>query len=241
MADHQPTSVPSSKPSGEPTSVPSARLVSDVSGPPSSSPSSSSLTVPSAEPSKAAVAVVNSLRFTYVGSFVVGHGPAASSGVRAFSCVEACAFLFGGSASQYRGSTEAPDISGNCFYDVWAGASGASGVIDADRLASCVAYDSRVGCRSAFVSDHGVARENFCYRHSDEGAAVPRWAWIALAVGASALLVLLTAVFAHSYCPNWLLRRRAPLDLAVMKPGHDAEGAQDVSELQVTFESAWFV
>lgn len=183
--------------------------------------------------------VVNSLRFTYAGSFIVAHGPAASSGPRAFSCVEACAVLFGGAAAQYRGSTEAPEITGSCFYDVWAGTDGPGGVIDADRLASCVSYNSRAGCRSAFVSDHGVARENFCYRQSDESAAVPRWAWIAVAVGASALLALLAAVYVHFYCPKWLLRRRAPLELAAMK--HVSEGAQDASEVQVSFEAAWFV
>ena len=103
-----------------------------------------------------------------VGSFRVSDGPPWAESV-AVSCVAACAQLFGGAAADYDCSTVEGEVNNRAFVDGWGDAQFCQGegvaedfVLPGEGLPyNCGAQ----GCSySAFVSDHGCAGVNYCFR-----------------------------------------------------------------------------
>lgn len=96
------------------------------------------------------------LSFVNVGTYYVGTGNSINQPT--LTCQETCAQLFGGSASQYRGSTSSGYITRTCNL-----ASYRSGcVVEVDTYKYCTIYSNGIGCKSAYVNDVCFMM-NYCF------------------------------------------------------------------------------
>lgn len=106
-----------------------------------------------------------------IGSFAVASGPRWWSNPETYSCVEACALLFGGTNQgntyTYHCSTSSTTLDYTAWTDSWGG-DGCQVHSETYKLNSY--YDcGSVGCSvSAYVSDHSCWQTNYCFR--EEGA-----------------------------------------------------------------------
>ena len=97
---------------------------------------------------------------TFVDSYTVQSGPIWSSSPSTYSCVEACAFLFGGDAGSYQCSTE-PDVINNLSYHSVYGVSGCA--TEPDTYKNGTFYNFS-GASSAFVEDNCTSGTlNYCF------------------------------------------------------------------------------
>ncbi len=105
----------------------------------------------------------------FVGSFAVNEGPPWAD-ASSTSCVAACASLFGGNAADYGCSTLQGALNHRAHMDGWGDGvtycSGGDAPEDFVKPAQGAAYDcgSRGCSYSAYVSDHGCAETNYCWR-----------------------------------------------------------------------------
>ncbi len=105
-----------------------------------------------------------------IGSFRVDQGPNWSDpDVASVSCVQACAQLFGGQPAEYGCSTVDGQLNRRAFLDGWGDDQYCRGEGRPDDFvmpAGGGPYDcGQAGCSySAYVSDHGCAAVNYCWR-----------------------------------------------------------------------------
>jgi hypothetical protein len=127
--------------------------------------------------------VISASAQSLVGSYQVGNGPDWHTSPPTYSCVEACALLFGGSPGSYACSTVSTSINHMAFESVLS--RGACSTF-ADTYKLGTTYSS-VGDVSAYVDDNCYSGQtNYCFT---PGAPAPALSGIGL-VG---LAVLLTA------------------------------------------------
>ena len=104
----------------------------------------------------------------YVGQFRVMDGPAWGGNPLCYTCLEACAFLFGGKDVDYQCSTtnNANAIDRKAWVDGWGDSSHCQGNPVDDTYKKAVNYDCGQGsCSfSAYVMDHGCASVNYCFK-----------------------------------------------------------------------------
>lgn len=101
-----------------------------------------------------------------VGSFRVNEGPDWQTNPLVVNCVEACAQIFGGSASSYQCSTIPGSINRLAFLDGWGDEQYCDNpTADTFKLGG-PGYDcGSTSCSfSAYVSDHGCSKVNYCFR-----------------------------------------------------------------------------
>ena len=112
-----------------------------------------------------------------VGSFIVSQGPEyAVAGQVSYSCVEACAMIFGGSAAEYGCSTVDGELNHRAHADGWDDQQFCldGDIADDFKAPIDAAYDcGSTGCSySAYVSDHSCQGVNYCWRGAAaEGSA----------------------------------------------------------------------
>ncbi len=112
--------------------------------------------------------VYSSIQFA--GSFLISDGPNWSDPETVvYSCLDACALLFGGEAGQYQCSTVEGEINNRAFVDGYGDEQfcQGEGVAEDFRLPEeGGVYDcGENGCSySAYVSDHGCDAVNYCWR-----------------------------------------------------------------------------
>jgi len=92
-------------------------------------------------------------------SYEVSSGPSWESDPPTYSCVAACALLFGGSESDYQGSVESNMITTTCSISVYG-----EGCDSKDNSDSrCDTYNAD-GCASAYVNDECQGKTNYCFK-----------------------------------------------------------------------------
>ena len=137
-----------------------------------------------------------------VGSYLVGDGPDSGTNPPTYNCVEACALLFGGSASSYSCSTIDSTINHQAFVDGWDDYQFCTTPVSETFKKNTTYTCGKTACAySAYVKDHinsgcEVSR-NFCFPYRSTAAA-PALSPIPLA-GLGVLLIGSGA---------WLTRRR---------------------------------
>lgn len=101
---------------------------------------------------------------TLVGSFAVDDGPVWTTNPPTYSCLEACAQVFGGVAGDYSCSTSSTAIDHQAFADGWGDNQYCSTPV-AETFKVNTSYDcGSTGCSySAYVSDHSCGAVNYCY------------------------------------------------------------------------------
>ena len=101
-----------------------------------------------------------------VGSFTVSDGPDWGTNPPTYSCLEACAEVFGGAAGDYSCSTSDSSIDHQAFVDGWGDSQYCSTPV-AETFKLNDPYDcGSTGCSySAYVNDHGAcgSSTNYCY------------------------------------------------------------------------------
>ena len=107
------------------------------------------------------------------GSFAVSDGPPWASDPPTYSCVEACAEVFGGTSDDWQCSTRADAANGMAYVDGWGDASSCDEPV-ADDYKLGATYDcGEVGCSySAYISDHACASRNYCWSDDSSLACV---------------------------------------------------------------------
>ena len=105
---------------------------------------------------------------TVVGEYMVNDGPDwRQPGLQVYSCIDACALLFGGSAGEYQCSTDPSVLNGRAFVDGFGDDQfcGGNGVADDFSRPVGGLYNCGVpGCAySAFVSDNDCFLTNYCW------------------------------------------------------------------------------
>ncbi len=97
-----------------------------------------------------------------VGSFKVSDGPPWGENPPTYTCLEACALIFGGSASSYQCSTAVGNINNQAWLDGW----GMACHVAAEDYKKNNPYDcGSGGCsESAYVMDHGCSQTNYCWK-----------------------------------------------------------------------------
>ncbi|MGA9574279.1 MAG: hypothetical protein WBS20_10075, partial [Lysobacterales bacterium] len=99
-----------------------------------------------------------------VGSFQVSDGPDWTTNPPTYSCLEACAEVFGGAAGDYSCSTSAQSIDYMAFADGWGDTQYCSNPVSEDFKLNTLYDCGTTGCSySAYVSDHGCDAVNYCY------------------------------------------------------------------------------
>lgn len=99
-----------------------------------------------------------------VGSFDVGDGPDWPSNPPTYSCVEACAQVFGGSGSDFSCSTSAQEIDNQAYVSGWGDGQYCSSPVSEDYKLNDFYNCGSEGCAySAYVSDHCSGSINYCY------------------------------------------------------------------------------
>ena len=100
-----------------------------------------------------------------IGSFFINDGPPWGNNPPVYNCLEACALLFGGLATDYQCSTSGAVIDNQSYVDGWGDAQYCTSPV-AEDFSLGVNYDcGGMGCSySAYVTDHACQSENFCYR-----------------------------------------------------------------------------
>jgi hypothetical protein len=103
-----------------------------------------------------------------IGSFQVNQGPAWETNPPSYSCVEACALVFGGAPAQYHCSTVNGVLNNRAWVDGWGDTTYCNGQTVAEDFERPVGgnYDCGAGsCSfSAYVSDHACSAVNYCWR-----------------------------------------------------------------------------
>jgi cysteine-rich repeat protein len=102
-----------------------------------------------------------------VGSYVVNDGPAYEQNPPVYSCLDACALLFGGAGADYSCSTNAETIDHMAWGDVWGdpGTYCSDFPIASESFVVGTNYDCQEpGCSfSAYVADHFCMNVNYCF------------------------------------------------------------------------------
>jgi hypothetical protein len=109
-----------------------------------------------------------------IGSFNVGDGPIWTSNPPTYSCLDACAMLFGGSAENYFCSTSAESIDNQAYVDGWGDTQYCDSPVAEDfKLNDFYDCGSTSCAFSAYVEDHGACETsvNYCYASGVEAAA----------------------------------------------------------------------
>ena len=106
-----------------------------------------------------------------VGSFNINSGPAYAGNPASYTCTEACALIYGGTANQYGCSTVAGTMNNLAWVDGWGDSSHCPGGVPvADTYEKPVNGNyncGSTGCSySAYVSDHGCTGPNYCWKTS---------------------------------------------------------------------------
>ncbi len=119
--------------------------------------------------------IFDAFQRAWVGEFRVGDGPdVREAGLVSYSCVEACALVFGGDAAQYGCSTQRDAYDGRAYADGWADEQycGADTVAEGFALPRGGLYAcGQPGCSySAYVADHGCDAINHCWTAFEQGA-----------------------------------------------------------------------
>ena len=104
-----------------------------------------------------------------IGSFNINSGPAYAGNPQTYTCTEACAAIFGGTAQQYGCSTVNGTLNHLAWEDGWGDTShcpGGTPVADTYEKPAGGNYNcGSVGCSySAYVSDHGCTGPNYCWK-----------------------------------------------------------------------------
>ena len=99
----------------------------------------------------------------YVGEYMVDDGDTWGNNPPVYSCVEACALLFGGVGADYACSTQYAVIDNQANTSTW-GVPGCG--IVAEDMSVGVTYDcGAVGCStSAYVTDNCLTTTNYCFQ-----------------------------------------------------------------------------
>jgi hypothetical protein len=100
-----------------------------------------------------------------VGSFVISAGPPwSAAGTKAMSCLDTCARLNGGVASDYQCSSVAGAVDGKSFVDGWGDSQYCATAVPEGFKKGGSTNCGSVGCYySAYVADHGCASTNYCW------------------------------------------------------------------------------
>jgi hypothetical protein len=98
-----------------------------------------------------------------VGSFHLNDGPSFSDDPPTYTCLEACALVFGGDAASYQCSTLEDSIDNLAWVDTYAEPAPFCETIAAEDYKVDSVYDSS-GDVSAYVSDHGCDNLNYCWQ-----------------------------------------------------------------------------
>lgn len=96
-----------------------------------------------------------------IGSYLVTDGPFWGDNPPTYSCVEACAEVFGGASASYACSTSDSVIDNQAHVSVW-GASGCPVVAEDSKLGTDYNCGSEGCSYSAYVYDN-CASANYCY------------------------------------------------------------------------------
>jgi hypothetical protein len=99
-----------------------------------------------------------------VGRFQINDGPSWTSDPPTYSCVEACALLFGGLATSYECGTDIGGADNMAFLDGWADETYCT-TPKSETYKKNTHYDcGAVGCSySVYVTDHDCGSYNYCY------------------------------------------------------------------------------
>jgi|SRR5579871_4972612 len=101
-----------------------------------------------------------------VGSFTPSQGPPWANNPPTYTCQEACALVFGGTANQYSCSTSNNAIDHMAFVDGWGDQTHCS----ANPVSESYKLNTNYNCGamscafSAYVMDHGCMTPNYCYK-----------------------------------------------------------------------------
>ena len=98
-----------------------------------------------------------------VDSFLVHDGPPYSTAPPTYSCIEACAFIFGGDASSYECSTNPDEINNMAYHSIY-GVGGCATVSDTYKNGSAYTFS---GASSAYVTDNctDATKPNYCFAY----------------------------------------------------------------------------
>jgi hypothetical protein len=104
-----------------------------------------------------------------VGQYNVSDGPAWGGGPPAYTCLQACALVFGGNAADYACSTQAGVIDHKAWEDGWGDSSHCAGqnnpVAENYSLGGNNYNCGAQSCSfSAYVNDHGACGSNYCWK-----------------------------------------------------------------------------
>ena len=97
---------------------------------------------------------------TLVGSYSVNDGPSWGSGPATYSCLEACAEVFGGASEDYSCSTNPFSIDNQAYYDGYGVGTPYCRIRGEDDKVGETYVD---GSWSAYVSDHSCTEVNYCF------------------------------------------------------------------------------
>ena len=106
-----------------------------------------------------------------VGSYAVSSGPSWTDDGPVYTCLEACAIVFGGVASDYKCSTDGVLVNNQAWSSSWG--SGCNVVAEDYKFGTNTACGSNMCYTSAYVSDWCYSGEtNYCFKAScPEGTA----------------------------------------------------------------------
>lgn len=117
---------------------------------------------------------VASAQQNLVGSFNVDDGPAWATNPPTYSCVEACATVFGGTGAEYSCSTTDQSIDNQAYVSGWGDGQYCTTPVAEDFKLNTFYNCGSTGCAySAYVSDHCSDSINYCYSATAGQPAVP--------------------------------------------------------------------
>jgi hypothetical protein len=98
-----------------------------------------------------------------IGSYTVHDGPAWGTNPQTYTCLEACALVFGGDKSEYECSTNSNSIDNLGWTSTWGGPCAQNAE---DHKVNTFYNCGSHGCAtSAYVTDHcGGAQTNYCWK-----------------------------------------------------------------------------
>ena len=112
----------------------------------------------------------------FIGSFNVGDGPVWTSNPPTYTCLEACALLFGGTSTDYQCSTDSGLIDNQAFVDGWGDTQYCNAPVAEDFKLNDPYDCGSSGCSySAYVSDHPEcgSSTNYCFASGATGDTTP--------------------------------------------------------------------
>ena len=98
-----------------------------------------------------------------VGQYTVDQGPAWSGNPPTYTCLEACALLYGGIASDYACSTQAGVIDNKAQTSIW-GVSNCAVAAENFKINTNYNCGSANCAQSAYVSDNCTGATNYCWK-----------------------------------------------------------------------------